>query len=355
MSELGDYFLKLEQEKWSGEVQVSSSEGNAFVILDRGQFIYAHRPIDRAVDRLSKLKSLKLPPAEIISSSHTWEDFVKHLLSLNIQDADKLTQFLKSDRLELFFRMFFWRNVELTARAFDVNSSSSPTLSFYSKRELQKLVNEALSRIEEWPLIQKRIGSGRRIFVSRVARSDPRAHRWSARDAIDSAISEFEGGTQSSPLKDFSESQSDILNLCNGANSVQEIVRLSADGEFLTLRRMIDLWDKGLIAPKEEEGSASTQDIKILRSWNDAKATLVSISLLCLTLFFFKFAVLPRAAPQVSAELLSALEIYRAEKGRYPVSLQELQATGLFSSQKTAILEYQLIHLTQYQIRVKKD
>jgi hypothetical protein len=353
MSELADYFLKLEKDAWSGEVQVTASEGNAFIVLEFGRLAYAYRPLDRAAERLSRIKEFKLPPENVTTSARSWEEFLKYLFSINLQSMEPLTHFLKTDRLELFFRIFFWTNVELRATPLSMDIASSPTLSFYSKRDLSKLIQEAETRLQEWPLIQKKIGSSRRIFVSRVARSETRQGKGLNRDAIDSAITQFEGAGLVSGPQPFTEDQMDLLNLCNGSNSVQEIVRLSIDGEFLTLRRLIDLWDRGLIAPKEEEGLLQVGDIPLLSGWHDWKASILVISIFAITIFGFKAGVLPERSAQVTRPLLTAIELYRAEKGRYPVSLEELTRAGLIQGLDPLRYDYQLINLSEYQIRPK--
>ncbi len=350
MNDLAEFFLKLEKQEWSGEVQVTASEGNAFILLEHGRFAYAHRPIDRAAERLSKLDWIKLPPENVLNSCRNWDEFIKHLMTQNVGVADRLRSFLKTDRLELFFRIFFWSNVELTARPAEMDVAGNPNLSFYSKRDLHKLVNEAQTRVKEWPVIQKKIGSSRRVFVSRIPVSDPRRRSENV-DAIDSALLHFEGTSQVSGPQSFSDEQILLLSLCNGSNSVQEIVKNSPDGEFLTLRRLIDLWEKGLIAPKEDEGTLQVPELRLLPAWSDWKAALLATLILGLVCLLLKVALLPQASPHTSEALARGLELYRASQGRYPVSLNELAASGLIHGIEVQKYEYRLLNLNEYSLR----
>jgi len=352
MKELSDFFLRLEKESWSGELQVTASEGNAFVLIENGRFCYAHRPIDRAAERLAKLEGIKIPPDNLISSCHTWDEFVRLVMTQNMKEADRLVNFFKTDRLELFFRLFFWSNVELLPRPFEFDIASNADLSFYSKRELGKLVKEAQTRLSEWPIIQKKIGSSRRIFVSKVPRMD-RGSRGQSRDAIDSALTQFEGNSHISGPKPFTDEQIQILNLCNGSNSVQEVVRLSADGEFLTLRRLLDLWDKGLIAPKEEESLLQVKDVKLLLGFHDWKASIVISVVMVVLTFFFSTSQLPTPPAVVPEALLRGLELYRHQHGRYPVTLQELVAAKLIYGLPLRQIDYKLLNLNEYRIGTK--
>jgi len=349
MKELSDFFLRLEKESWTGELQVTASEGNAFVLIQNGRFCYAHRPIDRAAERLVKLVGIKVPPDNLVNSCHNWDEFVRLTMTQNMTEAERLVAFFKSDRLELFFRLFFWTNVELLPRPFEFDITSNADLSFYSKRELGKLVKEAQTRLAEWPVIQKKIGSSRRIFVSKVHRLD-RGARGQARDAIDSALTQFEGNSHISGPKPFTDEQIQILNLCNGSNSVQEVVRLSSDGEFLTLRRILDLWDKGLIAPKEEESILQVKDVRLLLGIHDWKASIVISVFLTILSFFFSTAQLPPARATVPEPLLRGLELYRNQHGRYPVTLQELEKAKLIYGLPLRQIDYKLLNLNEYRI-----
>lgn len=355
MSDLFEFFSKLEREEWSGEIQVTASEGHATVILEGGRLVYACRPMDRAAERLSKLPWIKMPPDTVTNACKTWEEFVKRVITLNIHDADKLIRFLKTDRLELFFRIFFWTNVELIPRAYEVDIASNQDLSFYTKRDLKKLIQEAQTRIQEWPVIQKKIGSGRRIFVSRITRAEWKARSANSRDAIDSAIEHFEGDSRVTGPQPYSEEQLQLLELCNGSNSVQEIVRLSADGEFLTLRRLLDLWDKGMIIPKEEESGIRVIQRSNRLHWKDLRAIVLLVGVFC-SLILLAHGSLPRPPKnQITSDLIQALELHRIRFGRYPVTLQELTHGIPLIGLEYNRFDYRLLNLNQYQIKAVTD
>ncbi len=185
MSSLLEVLKQFESEKWSGEITVTSSQGNCELLIYQGALLWAHRPLDRAIERISKFNWIQLPPEASLRGVRTWEDFVRLLLHSNHDSYQQLVRFLKTDRFEIFFRMFFWSNVEMTPRPFAVSPPDQAELGFYAPRGLNTLLKEARRRIDEWPKIQKQIGSSKRIFVCTV---EIPAENNAPLDAIDEAF-----------------------------------------------------------------------------------------------------------------------------------------------------------------------
>gem|GEM_PF-4110825 len=356
MKDLLDFFNKLEQDQWSGEVQVTASEGHAFIIIYRGKFLYAYRPFDRALERIENLGWAQIPPQEAVQSLNTWDVFLNTILNLNQENYDRLIRYFKTDRFELFFRIFFWTNIELFPRNFDIELTQHPEFNIYSPKDLKKLVREAQTRTKEWPKIQNRIGSSKRIFISNVPLAESSARAVFNRDAIDKAILEFEeqsgAKTTSQEVGIYSEEQLDLLRLCDGRNSVQDIIRLSPDGEFLVLRRLIELWDRGLIIPKDDyskvEAKTSDKGSHSFRSLSLLTAVMAGL----FYLIHFSSVSQPKQS-YVPSYLTQALELYRNVEGRYPVTLSELQQIGVLKNEDLNLYDYELINLKLYSLHLK--
>lgn len=355
MDDLFELMKKLEAESWSGEIQITSTEGNANIVLQEGSFLYAYRPFDRAAERLEKLKWVQLPPEKILSKIRSWEDFVKQILNANPENYDALIRYLKTDRFEIFFRIFFWTNLEAFPRAFPVKISDQPELAFYRPKELSNLLREAQTRLKEWPNIQSRMGSSKRFFISQVPSTDS-SIRHLHPDAIDLALSEFaeEMGIGAANQSSFSDEELEIIRLCDGRHSVQDIIRMSPDGEFLTLRRMIDLWDRGIILPNDELRSGrktSKYGSKSSLGWKDIYAAALIFTLS--GILFFSYSSLQIETPRQKAptEIYQALSIYRAKEGRYPLTLNELNSLAIIELRKPSNYNYRLENLTRYTLQ----
>lgn len=345
MQNLSSYFRELEEKSFSGEVEVSSSQGNAIFTFHQGRLILAHRPLGRSLERWQKIPWLKAPALEILTMVKTWEELVSRLLDQNPHQYSRVVQMLKTERSEVFFRAFFWSNIDVNARAYEVAMLDPVRFAFYAPKSLGSLLTEVKKRLKEWPNLQNRIGSSKQVFVSQVSitREIP------AMDAIDESLLRFEqeqGQGTELFVKDvpYSVAEMEVISLCNGQNTVQDIVRLSTDGEFLTVRRLVNLWDRNLVRPKDQEDSVSFRHHIPTPHMTLAQSLLYSTWALVMILWLV--AVKP-PSPQFPLNLQptqSAIEIHRMVHGRYPLTLGEVGQTD-------AGMEYSLIHSQEYLLK----
>lgn len=356
MKSLVDLFKKLEAEEWSGEVLVTSVEGNATLVIKSGKLLFAHRPIDRALERLERISWVEAPPSSVVLNCKDWQEFVSATISANEKNYERIVEYLKRDRLELFYRIFFWTNVEVVPRAYSVELADMPELHFYDPRGLDRLVREALSRQEEWPGIQRRLGSGKRVFIVN-SKNESLDEPSSELDEIDLVLKDFESkhraSSSSVPFSGSSE-DAELLKLCNGRNTVQDIVRLSEEGEFLTLKRILRLWEQGSILPKEEDSamiSSQAQNSKQIAKEAKAVSFWGFILLLALGLNYLSSARY-QAEPFSQHNLESALEVYRGLSGRYPLTLNELDQAGL-GAWSSPQIHYTFIGSSEYRLELK--
>lgn len=357
MSVLFEFFERLDREKWSGEVHITSSQGHAYLLFKEGQLIWSHRPLDRAIERMRKIEWLHLPPEEILASTKSWESLVRDLISTNQDQYSRLIRFFKTERVEIFFRVFFWSNVELIPRTFEVTLPDPVTFGFYRPRKLSLLLEEAKHRLKEWPVIQERMGSSKRVFVSSITLPELDARQI---DEIDRALMNAdEGASPQAALKGlpYSPEEIELLRLCDGTANVQEIIKASLDGEYLVLRRLMNLWNKGAIRPKDEEHSEQRHIAPVTSTlsnhrWYDSIWVALWIAVLSLTL-----SILQGLSPSVvvvPTSLTQAIEVFRFKHGHYPLSLEELAAEPSLRELPIQAFHYALLRSDEYEITLKR-
>jgi hypothetical protein len=349
-----DFFNRLVVEKWSGEIDVTSSQGHATLLIKEGSLIWAHRPLDRAIERIEKLHWIKLPPSEVLGSIRSWEGIVKEILRLNSDQYPRLTKYLKTDRLELFFRIFFWTNVELNPRTFSFDGPDPVEFGFYSPKRLDILIKEAQHRLKEWPTIQDKMGSSKRVFISRV---DIPESQLEELDIVDQSLMQFEGRkTHASAISKFpfSEEEMELLRDCNGRNTVEDLIRKSADGEFLTLRRLLALWKKSAIAPKDAV-ELSSRKTKFFRfSIVEMGALLWTMAMTLGLLWAYSWCAPQKPIPQsIPASVSQAIEIFHELNGHYPLSLLEIHDIRPLKPEEIQSFVYTLHHPQAYELKLK--
>lgn len=353
-----EFFKKVEKERWSGEVDVTSSQGHATFLIKNGHLLWAHRPLDRAIERMEKIEWLNLPPSAILSDLKTWESLVKLLISLNSGHYAKLVRYLKTDRLEIFFRIFFWSNVELHPRGFEVEGPDPIEFGFYTPKRLDSLIVEAQRRLQEWPMIQEKMGSSKRVFLARI--EIPESETSNA-DIVDQSLRQFESKprTVGGSMLPFSTEAIQLIRECTGRNTVEDLIRKSTEGEFLTLRRLLELWKKGAISPKDSEEVVSPHQPQAVRISLKSFASFlgaVAVTLGCL--FAYRWCTPLTPSPKaVPLEVTQAIEIYEEMNGHYPLSLLELKELRLvhpaIASKQSVDFDYRLEHSQAYDLKTK--
>ncbi len=352
MNDFAAVLSKLESEKWSGEVEVTSTEGSALILIHQGHFLWAHRSIDRSIERFSRIGWIELPPDEVLRSSRTWEELVRALVRSNQPEYHRLVRYLKTERLEIFYRIFFWSNVEIKTRPFTFELPDPVEFGFYTRKRISSQIKEAEKRIQEWPRFQQLIGSSKRIFLRQIEVPAPEKEDG---DAIDQALGEDENSEILLGGQAYTPEELELIRLCDGTHNVQDLIRISSFGEFLTIRRLIHLWDLGAIAPKDEEATVYRK-AKAKRVWSLKAAVHAFFLFLLITAgCFFGVQLQTKATPSFasSTALQQRLEIFRRKEGRYPLNLQELSVERPLDPTYLRQFQYKLIHPLHYELVVK--
>lgn len=349
MKKLFNFFEELAEQKWSGLIEARATEGLAYICLRNGRFLYAYRPIDRSIERLEKLSSITLPPLNAISSHHEWIAFIEICLKLNPNETQRLMRYFEVDRFEVFFRIFFWTNLELVPQAQKSNESEDSKISYFHSTKIESLLKEARQRDREWHSIQERIGSSKRIFVLSSKNSNDQV---AAPDIIDLALQSKSDETSFSPEE---EMESELLRLCNGKNTVEDLIRSSYQGEFLVLRQLVELWDRGLIQPLDQRARKEERSLRPMRYLHDA---MIALSVLIvfgamLHLFSIYNPLYREASHQIPSELSQTLELYRSEFGQYPTQLREFNETRNFFLLRGQSFPYQWESPSRYNWNTK--
>jgi len=361
MKKLHDFFTDLFQKEWTGEVDIFSSQAHATLAIKKGRLVFAYRPFTRAFERIAAFPSIQLPPSEIISNVQTWQDFIRSVIRENKLKESLTKLFLDLDQKELFFRIFLWSNVELSFREVNVSIPQSLDFDFLNPCPLNSLLSEATKRLSEWPKIKEQMGSSHRIFTSHIIITPDASSEMFVGDKIEESFSTASSvaiesvRSQTTNLKeDLSLEELAILPLCNGQNTLYEIVHLSPYGEYLTLQAILSLWKKKAVSPRggeEKENLFSWTRIQ----WADLKLTFLSFLLISLIFIFngiadvfFQTKLLPQE------RVTQSLEIYRAAEGVYPLTLRVLVRENLITQTEAETFDYFLLHPTRYHLSSKR-
>lgn len=320
----------------SGTLFLESKKDRVKLFFDRGQLVGVE-PVGRSARR--SLGDL-LVRAELITPQQLKEalDIQKKTLR-RLPDIlrekgwvkpDVLQEMITLENNEALHSLFAWQSGTYRFEPGEVEYDPAHV----SPRSLEHLLMEGFRRVDEWPIIMRRIGSY---------------------DATFEVVAPL-------PVRDVSDeigpSERRVFPLVSPDRPVWRIIDLSRLGEFETCRALQHLLDAGYIRaaqapkarrhrerPRQTPGAAGTTVLEVL-----AKG-LLSLGVVALLAVLLRYAnpdlsrllrapeagTLGRTSP---ANLLGnaqiyrlrgALAVYRLERGRYPDRLENLVEVGLLT------------------------
>ncbi len=279
-------------------------------------------------------------------------------------DAKTLRTFTKLQTTETIYRLFLWDNGHYEFKQADVDIEEGAEVI-----RSENVLMEGFRQVDEWPIIRKRI-TGYGITFEKLedldaltaeeAGADKPADDDDGFDDFDDAFGEFDektgGGDQR--LKNIGQNERIVYQLIIGDRDVQKIIDLSRLGEFETCKALVTLIDTGIIAPMPEGQQRKPSADATVGGIHAAKGAswVPAVVRVALYLALLAGAVIGAWSLGFSSDWLAAaradkgytnvdvqtelsrgqigklrraLEVFRAETGAYPPTLNALVEVGL--------------------------
>lgn len=288
--------------------------------------------------------------AALVQQQRTLRRLGDILVEMQAVDRATLKEFARLQTTETIYRLFGWKagTYEFVAEPVDYDEAS------YEPIRSENILMEGFRMVDEWPAVRKVIASTTITF--RVLRDLPAADAVADEDddllsGLDDALS----GNDSMPPapKSIGAAERAVFALVVPGRTVAEMIDLSRMGEFETSKALASLVGNNILAIV----AAETQDVRTTDTARRAVITEVQTFAVRVAVFAgvaaavgaLTFATtrleggLLHAAPlstpasvlrdaqgQVGlSRLHRALGIHRAERGQYPLQLQDLVDHGL--------------------------
>lgn len=219
----------------------------------------------------------------------------------------------------------------------------------------ESVLMEGFRMLDEWPLIRTRIHNYDLVFRTIKALEEEEQDAEALERVLDDAFSEFldepsmvEEAPASVSVSALGPSERQIFPLIDGKRSVHRLIELSRLGEFETCKALVTLLNEGYL---EAVKQAAPQARPARKSGTSRKIWMRGLALnAALVALIAGGVLLAPTAPEEggSGEIQSrqrqnqkqlikdALEVYAAERGTYPNTLQALVEAGLI---KQSVLE----------------
>jgi hypothetical protein len=350
------------QQAKSGVLHLESRDDATHIAIADGNVVRAESTGRKTRERLGNM----LVRAEIISAEELAYalDAQKRslrrlgdvLVELGFVGKQDLREMTALQTTETVFRLFHWKSGTYEFEPGDVEWDAETV----TPLRAESVLMEGFRRVDEWPLVRRKITSTAMTF-ERLKMLEPdrpgRAHGADARgddvDAAFDALGEEPERRKSDPALGPNERR--CFELAEPGRTVERIVDLSRLGEFETCKALLNLANHGYLRPLPPANRAAAavgayaQDwqARIARGAMRVVATVaIAAALAGLGYWFDKRGLLYGGAGGAALRdnvaqrflaryqmerLRAALEIYRLEQGEYPDALSRLVEVGLAS------------------------
>jgi hypothetical protein len=320
----------------SGTLYLESKKDKIKLLFDRGAIVGVELA---AKDRRGSLADLLVraelvTPAQIKEALALQKKTLRRLPDILLEHgwvkADALQEMLQLETNEALYGLFAWQTGTYRFEPGEVEYDPGTV----TPRSLEHLLMEGFRRVDEWPLVWRRIGTHETTFEV-VA---PLPYR---------EVSD-----------EIGHGERRVYSLIAPDRTVQKLVDISRLGEFETCRALQHLLDLGYIRAVVAEGAARRKERK--RTQTQAATigvefiakgllSLAGVALLALLLRYTDpdLSGLLRAPAEATLgmsdprallgnaqleRLRQALEVYRLEKKQYPERLERLVEVGLIAA-----------------------
>lgn len=358
-----ELFQFLDQHSKSGCVQITS-DGDAVEVFFRSGKIVGVLPGgrnvgDQVLQILSRLGYLSEEDARKIRKRRETDlrGIRRILQEMGIIDSRELDALFHQQVEELVYPLFRVRKGRFS---FQSDRLLPSELEFLEPLRVEPLVLDGLRRLDEWPLVRKRVGSFGGVPYRKVAllsEKTPRAgwsrrildwlgHQKQPRDELRTVPPDSTDGEQ---VRNLSTAEKWVYRLVDGDRRISEILEMSSLGEYVTCKALLTLQERGWIgidphvhrpdAARVSEGSRFERNYRVLRALLLVAGT-AAILLAGLALYQGigernwaaakgREALARLYNQQARRLVLEALEVYRLEHGTYPERLEDLLEAGL--------------------------
>lgn len=361
---IADIFQLIGHQGKTGTLTVRDRDREVQIVFVDGSIVRAESTTRRERDLLGRM----LVRAELVT-----EDQLQQALSLQKQtgkrvgellieagalEAATLKQFTRLQTNETIYQLFLWNG-----GTYEFNQAHVQMPPGAEVIRSESVLMEGFRQVDEWPLIRKRIAGYATTFkrlqdLDQLAAAAPAPETDSLDDVFDNLGAAPKGDPR---LKDIGSNERLVYRLIQTGRDVQKLIDLSRLGEFETCKALCALIDAHVIATEDAKTKTATTKTAAVGASGErrgpgvgpviARVLLVG-GLVAGTVYGARVAgplaksLLTRQAPSgfVSQEWRDALarnhevrvrravELYAAEQGRLPDTLDAVVAAGLLTA-----------------------
>lgn len=330
---LPDIFQLIGMQRKTGMLTLENDRETVIVVFEQGKVVHADSTVRRLDDllgnvlvRQGKLKKEDLEA--VLARQKVSMQRLGYILTNQGYIASKdLKEALSEQVQQIVFRIFRWKDGQYN---FDPSNEVDYDRENVVPVTADHILMEGIRRVDEWPIIEKRIPSMDIAFRQLVSKSQIQVRHGGGSDdsGLDAALGGL-GGSSGAPEREggplvMTEQEARVYSFVNPKNSVETIVELTGMGDFDVCRIMFDFIDRNLIAPvgHPTEGAAEPEPVETAAPAAPGlgKPLIAVVLLLCLAGLFlsggapFRIPARPGVFAVGEAEVARGMSLARIQR-----------------------------------------
>ncbi len=275
---LPDIFQLIGTQRKTGMLTLESERETVIVVFEDGRVVHADSTVRRLDDllgnvlvRQNKLRKEDLDQA-LARQKVSMQRLGYVLTNQGFIESKDLKEALSEQVQQIVFRIFRWRDGTYN---FDPSTEVDYDRENVIPVTADHILMEGIRRVDEWPIIEKRIPSLEMSFRQLVPKDKIRVRQGGDEDkpvlgglGADSSPNE---PTNASGDLILNEIEAKIYLLVDPKNSIEAIVDMTGMSDFDVCRILFDFLDRKLVAPAEQR--APMERMAPLESATDAGLT----------------------------------------------------------------------------------
>lgn len=355
---LPDIFQLIGMQRKTGLLTLESDRETVTVVFEQGMVVHADSTVRRLDDLLGNVlvrqgKIRKDVLEEVLAKQKVSMQRLGFILtSQGYISREDLKGALSEQVQQIVFRVFRWKRGRYD---FDTSAEADYDRENVQPVSTDHILMEGIRRVDEWPIIEKRIPSLESVFRPLVPAKQIRVEESKEDESggLEAALGSLDGGSgaSSTPTSEVHLSPQEfmIYKLVDGSRSVAILMEMTGLSDFDVCRTLFDFIDRNLVAPASQEPARTSTEVTrrvggMPAARGQAMGTVALLAVVALTVvglyasyatpfriptrpsFFQEEAPAIRASRDMARiqRVASALRTYYLTFGTYPSSLDDL-------------------------------
>lgn len=271
------------------------------------------------------------------------------LVSQGVLTAEKFKSMVQLQTSETLFKLFAWKagTYEFEVKEVEAETQVTPL-------RAESVLMEGFRRVDEWPVVRKRITSLQMTFEKIKDLPPPAPEKDDFDDALDDAFAEEKKTVNKGEFQSVGEAERKCFSLIAPGRTVQRIIELSTLGEFETAKALCNLinleYARGVPPAGKggDEFEGDSTSSAVLGMVGRVALTMMVVGVLIFIALRIDFgsvdlgrsnattftdpAAQRFASRQQMSRVSAAIDVFKLEKGTLPMSLNELVEANLLTA-----------------------